>query len=126
MAQWMTSACPSITSLGCDRPVRISDPSCVSSFVLEYRRVLSIDQYIFIYLLITNRARTYGRKAAMRSDKSSPVLIRHSSRLTGAPRPPGRGGGRGEAEGIGGLEVNHQLQAESAFFAPLLLDGREE
>jgi hypothetical protein len=35
-------------------------------------------------------------------------------------------GRNGEAEGMGGLEVDHQRQAGSAFVAPLLLDGREE
>jgi hypothetical protein len=35
-------------------------------------------------------------------------------------------GGNGEAEGMDGLEVDHQRQAGAAFVTPLLLDGREE
>jgi hypothetical protein len=51
-------------------------------------------------------------------------------RRRGSPDHVGRlaeeGWGHGEAEGMGGLEVDHQLQAGAAFFAPLLLDGREK
>jgi hypothetical protein len=51
----------------------------------------------------------------------------HPRGLTGALRRLGRGErGHGEAEGMGGLEVDHQRQAGAAFVAPLRLDGREE